>query len=467
MLAPGQLAGEALPANTSLFGIRRDGGHQLDQLRHSTTTPAAVTSTNDGNPTVGPIVDHRQLRRPRHHQGRRRPERQRRQPDRLRRHDQQHRPRQRRRRQPHRQPARRQRRHARPLGDRQRPSASRPASASAAPTAARCYSALANQPISLAPNTNLSVHVTAASSATSCAAYDNSASVTSTNDGSATAGPVTITVNCGALAITKTADAPSVSAGSPIGYVVTVTNTGAVTADVVSPSATPCPDNNGRPQLDHRRGRLELRLDDQRRRAGATARPTLGARRLGPRPHHQSDHGGELRDCQQPAGRDQRPTTAIRPSALLAIVVPCPQNPALQVRKGVSLNPNGPFLDSVTTTVGTTVYYQIIVTNTGDVMLTGVTLTELAGAAGLVRRPQHPGHPVPRSRAPTAESPSPGPRRTQLRQTATRRVPSPPRLADATVIAPTPDLAADRHGGFRRRHPAGSAQWGWSSSACS
>ena len=35
-----------------------------------------------------------------------------------------------------------------------------------------------------------------------------------------------ITVNCGALAITKVADAPSVSAGSPIGYVVTVTNTG-------------------------------------------------------------------------------------------------------------------------------------------------------------------------------------------------------------------------------------------------
>ena len=47
---------------------------------------ASLVSTNDGSPTAGPIDDHRQLRRPRHHQDRRRPERQRRQPDRLRRH---------------------------------------------------------------------------------------------------------------------------------------------------------------------------------------------------------------------------------------------------------------------------------------------------------------------------------------------------------------------------------------------
>ncbi len=86
---------------------------------------------------------------------------------------------------------------------------------------------LAGQPITLAPGQSLVVHVTAATTSASCATYNNSASLVSTNDGSPTAGPIAITVNCGDLAITKTADAPSVSAGSPIGYVVTVTNNGA------------------------------------------------------------------------------------------------------------------------------------------------------------------------------------------------------------------------------------------------
>ena len=93
---------------------------------------------------------------------------------------------------------------------------------------------LAGQPITLGPGASLSVHVTAATSSTSCATYDNSASVTSTNDGNPTAGPVTITVNCGDLAITKVADAASVSAGTPIGYTLTISNTGAGTVAGVS-----------------------------------------------------------------------------------------------------------------------------------------------------------------------------------------------------------------------------------------
>ena len=100
------------------------------------------------------------------------------------------------------------------------------------------------QPISLPPGASLSVHVTAATSASSCASYDNTASLTSTNDGSPTAGPVTITVNCGDLAITKTADAPSVSAGTPIGYVITVTNNGAGTVFGLQVSDT-LPTNGG------------------------------------------------------------------------------------------------------------------------------------------------------------------------------------------------------------------------------
>src|SRR5207247_596910 len=57
--------------------------------------------------------------------------------------------------------------------------------------------------------------------------------------------------------------------------------------------------------------------------------------------------------------------------------------PALAITKGVSLSAGGPFTASVTTTAGTTVFYRIVVTNTGNVALTGVTLTDsLSALAG-------------------------------------------------------------------------------------
>src|SRR2546428_255005 len=40
-------------------------------------------------------------------------------------------------------------------------------------------------------------------------------------------GPVNITINCGQIQITKTADPATADAGRPIGYVVTVSNSGA------------------------------------------------------------------------------------------------------------------------------------------------------------------------------------------------------------------------------------------------
>ena len=50
--------------------------------------------------------------------------------------------------------------------------------------------------------------------------------------------------------------------------------------------------------------------------------------------------------------------------------------PALTVEKGVSLSADGPFEASLTTTLGTTVHYRITITNTGNVTLHGVTLTD-------------------------------------------------------------------------------------------
>src|ERR1035437_2266128 len=92
---------------------------------------------------------------------------------------------------------------------------------------------LKGQPVSLAAGAKLVVHVTAPTSKTSCATYNNTAEVTTTNDGSSTAS-ASEEVLCAAIKVTKTADAASVSAGSPIGFTVTIENTGLGEAKGVS-----------------------------------------------------------------------------------------------------------------------------------------------------------------------------------------------------------------------------------------
>jgi uncharacterized repeat protein (TIGR01451 family) len=77
----------------------------------------------------------------------------------------------------------------------------------------------------MAPNTLHSVHVTSATTFASCALYVNVASASATNAPTVQATANT-TVICPALTITKTADAPSVSAGDPIGFTITVGNNG-------------------------------------------------------------------------------------------------------------------------------------------------------------------------------------------------------------------------------------------------
>src|SRR5436189_107937 len=97
---------------------------------------------------------------------------------------------------------------------------------------------------SLASGATRHVHITSPTTAATCGTVDNSATVTTTNDGSDHVDHVQITVNCPHLAITKTADAASVDAGDPIGFVITVTNTGAGTAKNVTVT-DPLPTNAG------------------------------------------------------------------------------------------------------------------------------------------------------------------------------------------------------------------------------
>ena len=79
------------------------------------------------------------------------------------------------------------------------------------------------------------VHVVGQTTANSCGAYSNTATFNSTNaSSSSNSASATESVNCRNLTITKTADASSVSAGSPIGFRITVTNGGNASASGVT-----------------------------------------------------------------------------------------------------------------------------------------------------------------------------------------------------------------------------------------
>jgi len=83
---------------------------------------------------------------------------------------------------------------------------------------------------SLVAGASYSVHVTAPTNTELCQVISNVASVSAGNHGEITTGTITTTVNCPVLnpvlSITKTADAASVNAGSPVGFTITVANSG-------------------------------------------------------------------------------------------------------------------------------------------------------------------------------------------------------------------------------------------------
>src|SRR5205823_1183381 len=92
------------------------------------------------------------------------------------------------------------------------------------------------------------VHVTSPTTAQDCTTIFNTASGSSTNEPSGSLGDnsssASVTVLCASIDIAKTADDPSVSAGDPIGFAITVTNSGAGTARNVTVS-DPLPTDAG------------------------------------------------------------------------------------------------------------------------------------------------------------------------------------------------------------------------------
>src|SRR5205823_6590434 len=93
-------------------------------------------------------------------------------------------------------------------------------------------------PVDMAAAATFHVHITSATTAATCGTVSNSATSRSDNDGSPSAGPVAITVNCPDLSVAKTTATPTVSAGDGVDYTVTVTNNGTGTAHGFSISDT-------------------------------------------------------------------------------------------------------------------------------------------------------------------------------------------------------------------------------------
>jgi uncharacterized repeat protein (TIGR01451 family) len=95
----------------------------------------------------------------------------------------------------------------------------------------------------LASGASKSVHITSPTTADSCGTVDNTASVTTTNDGSDSA-DASITVDCPDVFVTKTADANLVENGDAIGFTITVGNDGPGIATGVTLTDT-LPTNGG------------------------------------------------------------------------------------------------------------------------------------------------------------------------------------------------------------------------------
>ena len=81
----------------------------------------------------------------------------------------------------------------------------------------------------LAANSSTEVHVVSNTTSASCGDYDNTASFTSTNAGSGSDSD-SETVLCPHVTVTKVADGANMNYGSPVGYTVTLSNTGGAIA---------------------------------------------------------------------------------------------------------------------------------------------------------------------------------------------------------------------------------------------
>jgi uncharacterized repeat protein (TIGR01451 family) len=210
--------------------------------------------------------------------------------------------------------------------------------------------------------------VHAQTSAQACSTYDNTASVTTSNDGSDTAS-ASIVCRPASLLVTKTADAAAVVAGAPIGFTVTISNQGTGAASGVSLSDALPAGNSASPVV------WAIAADSVNGAAFALA-GSAGSQTLSLAGQPVSLAAGASLSVHVTAATTSAncavyPNTANlsssndgSPSASASETVQCP---SIAIEKSPD--------DSVVRD-GSTVTFTVKVTNTGDVPLTDVTVSD-------------------------------------------------------------------------------------------
>ena len=250
-----------------------------------------------------------------------------------------------------------------------------PASAGWSITGTPPNQALVYTPTTLAGESSTTVHVVTDTTAASCGVYDNTASITTVNDGSGEASD-SVTLNCPDIEVVKSATNTPIQVGEDLVFEVTVTNIGAgVAFDVVLTDVLPAgfdwsSDNEA---CDIVEGTLTCDLGDMA--PDDTFVVTLTAPTVDEGPD--SADCGTIENTAFAAATNESEDLLENNTDDAAIVVECPVESLLTIEKAVTGNTGGtdPILDVPLAKIGDTLNYTLDYTGSGPI--TNAVITDV------------------------------------------------------------------------------------------
>ena len=234
---------------------------------------------------------------------------------------------------------------------------------------------LVYEPTTLAGESSTSVHVVSDTTAASCGIYDNTATITTVNDGSGEASD-SVTLNCPDIAVEKTATNTPIPVGEDLVFDITLTNIGeGVAFDVVLTDELPAGfawsvDNAACDIVD---GTLTCELGDME--PGASVTVTLTAPTVDEGPG--SEDCGTIDNTAVASAINESQDLLENNTDDAAIVVECPVASTLTIAKSFTGNTGGqdPILDVPLAKIGDTLTYTLAYTGSGPI--TNAVITDV------------------------------------------------------------------------------------------